>query len=170
MPRVVRRRAASVRPRHVLLRRWEHQVLRLLAGQVPPRRLPVEVQHPEAHLPIGPSTTTTSHRITRPPNRSTKCTARSTTPPSTGGIPSRSLRRPRTADPAGRRQAAQPRVTPSNLSLGIDLRDGGGCIRCRTCDGFPAGCWRRGRGRVRVRPAIASGIVELLTNAYADGC
>ncbi|MFD5330136.1 GMC family oxidoreductase N-terminal domain-containing protein, partial [Streptomyces sp. NPDC127092] len=59
--------------------------------------------------------------------------------------------------------------TPSNIPLGIDLRDGGGCIRCQTCDGFPCRLLAKSDADVRcVRPAVASGSVELLTNAYAE--
>lgn len=59
--------------------------------------------------------------------------------------------------------------TPSNIPLGIDLRDGGGCIRCQTCDGFPCRVLAKSDADVRcVRPAVASGSVELLTNAYAE--
>ncbi|QSE82140.1 GMC family oxidoreductase [Rhodococcus koreensis] len=59
--------------------------------------------------------------------------------------------------------------TPSNIPLGIDLREGGGCIRCRTCDGFPCRVLAKSDADVRcVRPAVASGTVELLTNAYAE--
>jgi choline dehydrogenase-like flavoprotein len=58
-------------------------------------------------------------------------------------------------------------LTPSNLALGIDLRDGGACIRCATCDGFPCRVLAKSDADVRcVRPAVASGSVELLTNAY----
>ena len=46
--------------------------------------------------------------------------------------------------------------TPSNIPLGIDLRDGGGCIRCRTCDGFPCRVLAKSDADVRcVRPAVA---------------
>ena len=59
--------------------------------------------------------------------------------------------------------------TPSHLALGVDLRDGGRCIRCHTCDGFP--CRRLAKSDADVccvRPALSSGHVELLTGAYAD--
>ena len=57
--------------------------------------------------------------------------------------------------------------TPSNIPLGIDLRDGGSCIRCATCDGFPCRVLAKSDADVRcVRPALESGSVELLTNAY----
>lgn len=60
-------------------------------------------------------------------------------------------------------------LTPSNLSLGIDLRPGGACIRCSTCDGFPCRVLAKGDSDVcGIRPAVASGNVELLTNAYVQ--
>jgi choline dehydrogenase-like flavoprotein len=59
--------------------------------------------------------------------------------------------------------------TPSNIPLGIDLRDGGGCIRCATCDGFPCRLLAKSDADVCcVRPALESGTVELLTNAYVE--
>jgi choline dehydrogenase-like flavoprotein len=59
--------------------------------------------------------------------------------------------------------------TPSTLSLGIDLRQGGSCIRCATCDGFPCRVLAKSDADVVcVRPAVASGTVELLTHCYVD--
>jgi choline dehydrogenase-like flavoprotein len=60
-------------------------------------------------------------------------------------------------------------LTPSHIPLGIDLREGGSCIRCHTCDGFPCLVHAKSDADVScVRPAIASGSVELLTNAYVE--
>ncbi|WP_242456090.1 GMC oxidoreductase [Mycolicibacterium sp. P1-18] len=60
-------------------------------------------------------------------------------------------------------------MTPSHLSLGIDLRQGGTCIKCSTCDGFPCRVLAKGDADVcGVRPALATGSVELLTNAYVS--
>ncbi|MEU9823071.1 GMC oxidoreductase [Pseudonocardia alni] len=60
-------------------------------------------------------------------------------------------------------------LTPSHLSLGIDLRDGGRCIRCATCDAFPCRTLAKSdTDAVCVRPAVASGSVELLTGAYVE--
>ncbi|MFF1360013.1 GMC family oxidoreductase [Streptomyces sp. NPDC058297] len=57
-------------------------------------------------------------------------------------------------------------LTPSNLPIGIDLRDGGSCIRCAFCDGFPCRVLAKSDADVTfVRPALASGSVELVTNA-----
>lgn len=59
-------------------------------------------------------------------------------------------------------------LTPSSVPLGIDLRQGGACIRCRTCDGFPCRVLAKADADVyAVRPALRSGNVELLTYAYA---
>ena len=59
--------------------------------------------------------------------------------------------------------------TPSMIPLGIDLRQGGSCIRCATCDGFPCRTLAKSDADVAcVRPAVASGAVELLTHARVD--
>lgn len=60
-------------------------------------------------------------------------------------------------------------LTPSHLSLGVDLRQGGACIKCSTCDGFPCRVLAKSDADVcAIRPAVASGTVELLTNAYVS--
>lgn len=60
-------------------------------------------------------------------------------------------------------------LTPSNIPLGIDYRQGGACIRCRTCDGFPCRVLAKMDADVAcVRPALESGNVEILTGAYAE--
>lgn len=47
---------------------------------------------------------------------------------------------------------------PFFLPMGIDLRDGGRCIRCKTCDGFPCKLDAKSDADVRcVRPALAGG-------------
>jgi len=52
---------------------------------------------------------------------------------------------------------------PSSAAMAVDLRDGGLCIRCRTCDGFPCKLGAKGDAeRCALAPAIASGHVELL--------
>jgi choline dehydrogenase-like flavoprotein len=57
---------------------------------------------------------------------------------------------------------------PFELPMGIDLRPGGRCIRCKTCDGFPCRVLAKGDADVRaVRPALESPNVELWTNTYA---
>jgi choline dehydrogenase-like flavoprotein len=56
---------------------------------------------------------------------------------------------------------------PFFLPLGIDLRQGGRCIRCNTCDGFPCKVGAKADADLScVRPALASGNVELMTRAY----
>ncbi len=57
---------------------------------------------------------------------------------------------------------------PYCLPMAVDLREGGRCIRCKTCDGFP--CRARAKGDAEiclVRPALESGNIELWTNALA---
>jgi choline dehydrogenase-like flavoprotein len=57
---------------------------------------------------------------------------------------------------------------PFELPMGIDLRPGGRCIRCKTCDGFPCRVLAKGDADVcAVRPALESRDVEILTRAYA---
>ncbi|WP_328376727.1 GMC family oxidoreductase [Streptomyces sp. NBC_00440] len=57
-------------------------------------------------------------------------------------------------------------LTPSSIPLGLDLRDGGSCIRCAFCDGFPCRVLAKSDADVCcVRPALAAGSVELVTNA-----
>src|SRR5207248_891133 len=57
---------------------------------------------------------------------------------------------------------------PFELPMGIDLRPGGRCIRCKTCDGFPCRVLAKGDADVcAVRPALESRDVVLLTRAYA---
>ena len=57
---------------------------------------------------------------------------------------------------------------PYHLPMAVDLRAGGRCIRCKTCDGFP--CKVRAKGDAEIcllRPALDSGNIELWTNAQA---
>ena len=57
---------------------------------------------------------------------------------------------------------------PFPLPLGIDIREGGACIRCRTCDGFPCQVLAKSDAEVSVvRPALESPDVTLMTNARA---
>jgi choline dehydrogenase-like flavoprotein len=59
--------------------------------------------------------------------------------------------------------------TPSTIPLGVDLQQGGSCIRCATCDGFPCRTLAKSDADVCcVRPAVASGAVELVTGALVD--
>lgn len=57
---------------------------------------------------------------------------------------------------------------PFCLPMGIDLREGGRCIRCKTCDGFPCKVDAKSDADVRcVRPAMQSGSITLWTKTYA---
>ncbi len=59
-------------------------------------------------------------------------------------------------------------LQPYCLPMTVDLRAGGRCIRCKTCDGFP--CKARAKGDAEIcllRPAIERGNVELWTNTVA---
>jgi choline dehydrogenase-like flavoprotein len=69
---------------------------------------------------------------------------------------------PYVADLADRLRAAG--THPSANAMGVDLRAGGTCLRCRTCDGFP--CYVGAKSDAEtcaVDPALATGNVRLLT-------
>ena len=54
---------------------------------------------------------------------------------------------------------------PFHYPMGIDLREKGTCIRCKTCDGFPCQVLAKSDADVCfVRPALQSGNVTLWTN------
>jgi choline dehydrogenase-like flavoprotein len=55
-------------------------------------------------------------------------------------------------------------VHPSANAMGVDRRDGGACIRCATCDGFPCRVDAKSDAETcGVDPAVASGHARLLT-------
>ncbi len=57
---------------------------------------------------------------------------------------------------------------PFYMPLGIDLRPGGRCVRCQTCDGFPCKVLAKGDADVCcVRLALESPAVTLWTRAHA---
>ncbi len=57
---------------------------------------------------------------------------------------------------------------PFHLPLGLDLRPGGHCIRCHTCDGFPCRVLAKSDAEVCcVRPALEHANVSILTSALA---
>ncbi len=57
---------------------------------------------------------------------------------------------------------------PYCLPMSLDLREGGRCIRCMTCDGFPCQLHAKGDADIRcVRPALEYGTIELWTNTQA---
>jgi choline dehydrogenase-like flavoprotein len=56
---------------------------------------------------------------------------------------------------------------PFPLPEGVDVRPGGACILCPTCDGFPCAVHAKADAETRcVRPAVESGQVELATFAH----
>lgn len=57
---------------------------------------------------------------------------------------------------------------PFHYPMGIDLREGGACIRCKTCDGFPCKLHAKSDTDVCcVRPALEQREVTLMANTYA---
>jgi choline dehydrogenase-like flavoprotein len=57
---------------------------------------------------------------------------------------------------------------PFYLPMGIDMREGGACVRCKTCDGFPCKVHAKSDTDVcAVRPALESKNVDLLTRTSA---
>lgn len=74
---------------------------------------------------------------------------------------------PYIADLAGRLE--QQGLHPFYYPMGIDLRDGGRCIRCATCDGFPCQVHAKSDAETCcVRPALESPDVTLWTNTFAQ--
>ncbi|MCA9835889.1 MAG: GMC family oxidoreductase [Trueperaceae bacterium] len=56
---------------------------------------------------------------------------------------------------------------PFSYPMGIDLRDGGRCIRCKTCDGFPCKVLAKSDADTCVvRPALESPDVTLWTKSF----
>ena len=59
-------------------------------------------------------------------------------------------------------------LRPYCLPMAVDLREGGRCIRCKTCDGFPCKVHAKGDAEIcLVRPAVESDSIELWTNTMA---
>lgn len=57
---------------------------------------------------------------------------------------------------------------PFHLPMGVDARNGGACILCKTCDGFPCQLLAKSEADVCcVRPALASPTVTLWTRTKA---
>jgi choline dehydrogenase-like flavoprotein len=55
-------------------------------------------------------------------------------------------------------------ANPSANAMGVDRRDGGSCIRCATCDGFPCKLGAKSDAETcGVDPALATGHARLLT-------
>ncbi|MFN8630119.1 MAG: GMC family oxidoreductase [Chloroflexota bacterium] len=62
----------------------------------------------------------------------------------------------------------QQGLKPYPLQLGIDLREGGACIRCKTCDGFPCQVLAKSDAETCVTtPALESDNVDILLHARA---
>jgi choline dehydrogenase-like flavoprotein len=60
-------------------------------------------------------------------------------------------------------------LRPFSMPTGVDVRPGGACIQCRTCDGFPCRVDAKSDADVRaMRPALASPTVRLLTRTKVD--
>ena len=55
-------------------------------------------------------------------------------------------------------------VHPSDNAMGVDRRDGGSCVRCHTCDGFPCRYGAKSDAETcALEPALATGLVRLAT-------
>ena len=53
-------------------------------------------------------------------------------------------------------------VTPSANAMGVDLRPGGTCVRCATCDGFPCPLGAKSDAEIcAIEPAVATGNARL---------
>ena len=60
-------------------------------------------------------------------------------------------------------------VHPSSTAIGVDLRPGGSCVRCATCDGFPCRLGAKSDAEVcAVDPALATGSARLATSVRVD--
>lgn len=60
-------------------------------------------------------------------------------------------------------------LRPFSMPAAIDLREGGRCVRCRTCDGYPCMVNAKGDADVAaIRPAVQGGKVRLLTRTRID--
>lgn len=58
---------------------------------------------------------------------------------------------------------------PFSMPAGVDVRDGGACILCRTCDGFPCKLDAKSDAEVNIlRPAVGEGGATLWTGAYVS--
>jgi choline dehydrogenase-like flavoprotein len=67
------------------------------------------------------------------------------------------------------RRLSDSGVHPETTAMGVDLRPGGRCIRCGTCDGFPCRWDAKSDAEIcALEPAVATGRVRLLTGAYVD--
>lgn len=85
-----------------------------------------------------------------------------TEPWRSGGYPYPALSHEPAMEHLSRRFTAQG-LNPFAMPMGIDLREGGPCLRCGTCDGFPCKVAAKSDAETRaVRPAVDAG-VRLMT-------
>jgi choline dehydrogenase-like flavoprotein len=74
---------------------------------------------------------------------------------------------PYVADLVARLRAAG--VNPCSTAMGVDLRPGGPCVRCATCDGFPCRLGAKSDAEVcAVDPALATGSARLATGVRVE--
>lgn len=67
------------------------------------------------------------------------------------------------------RRLAEQGVHPATTAMGVDLRPGGRCIRCGTCDGFPCRWDAKSDAEIcALEPAVATGRVRIVEGAYVD--
>jgi choline dehydrogenase-like flavoprotein len=60
-------------------------------------------------------------------------------------------------------------VNPCSTAMGVDLRPGGRCVRCATCDGFPCRLGAKSDAEVcAVDPALATGSARLATGVRVE--
>ena len=167
--KLVRRfQGRAFQPRHLLLRRRQHQVLRIVAGAISPRRLPVH------RTPRWPSPAWPFDYDDFAPHYSARRTGlqgsrrHSTTRPCTATNRSRSrqsaMNHPSQAVADELRQTGPDAVAHS---AGHRSAAGWCCIRCATCDGFPCRVLAKiGRRRCLCSArASQAGNVELLTDS-----
>ncbi len=91
-----------------------------------------------------------------------------TEPPRSGPFPYPAVAHEPYIDDLGERLRRQG-LHPFHYPMAIDLRAGGRCIRCKTCDGFPCQVLAKGDADVcAVRPALESPQVTLWTRCRAQ--
>jgi choline dehydrogenase-like flavoprotein len=60
-------------------------------------------------------------------------------------------------------------LRPFSMPAGVDYGAGGGCILCSTCDGYPCKIDAKCDAEMlALRPALAAGTIEILTNTFID--